>query len=197
MTDHRRRRRLATGAALVGASFLAARRPEVAHREERVFRAANDLSDRVRIPIRAVMQAGTFVTVPTVAAIAWAAHRRPLARALALGGTATWLLAKPLKRLGGRERPAAVLEGVVTLREHIGGDLGWPSGHTAVATTLAAILASELPAVATPILAAVVAEVGFARMYVGAHLPHDIVGGVGLGLMVSAVFEPERSAHVR
>jgi undecaprenyl-diphosphatase len=125
-----------------------------------------------------------------VAALAWAAHRRPLARALAVGGSATWLLAKPLKRLGGRERPAAVLEDVVTLREHIGGDLGWPSGHTAVATTLAAILAPEVPPVARPILAAVVAEVGFARMYVGAHLPHDIVGGVGLGLMVSAAVPP-------
>jgi undecaprenyl-diphosphatase len=192
MIELRRRWRFATGAALVGASFLAARRPEVARHEERIFRVANDVSDRVRTPVRAVMQAGTFATVPTVAALAWAAHRRPLARALALGGTATWLLAKPIKRLGGRERPAAVLEGV-TLREHIGGDLGWPSGHTAVATTLAAILAPELPPVATPILAAVVAEVGFARMYVGAHLPHDIVGGLGLGLMVSAVVPPTSS----
>jgi membrane-associated phospholipid phosphatase len=192
MIDQRRRWRFATGAALVGASLVAARRPEIAVREERVFRVANGVSDRVRPPVRAVMQAGTFVTVPSVAAIAWAAHRRPLARALALGGTATWLLAKPLKRLGGRGRPAALLEGV-TLREHIGGDLGWPSGHTAVATTLAAILAPELPAVATPVLAAVVAEVGFARMYVGAHLPHDIVGGLGLGLMVSAVVRPMSS----
>jgi membrane-associated phospholipid phosphatase len=192
MTDQRRRWRFAAGAVLVGASLVAARRPEIAVREERVFRVANGISDRVRPPVRAVMQAGTFVTVPSVAAVAWAASRRPLARALALGGTATWLLAKPLKRLGGRARPAAILEGV-TLREHIGGDLGWPSGHTAVATTLAAILAPELPTVATPVLAAVVAEVGFARMYVGAHLPHDIVGGVGLGLMVSAVVRPASS----
>ncbi len=189
MSDLRRRWRFATGGALVGASLVTARRSEIAAREERVFRAANGVSDRVRTPVRAVMQAGTFATVPTVAAIAWAAHHRPLARALALGGTATWLLAKPLKRLGGRARPAGILEGVA-LREHIGGDLGWPSGHTAVATTLAAILAPELPDAATPILAAVVAEVGFARMYVGAHLPHDIVGGVGLGLMVSAVVPP-------
>ena len=187
MTDQRRRWRFVTGAALVGASFLAARRPEVARHEEGVFRAANGVSDRVRTPVRAVMQAGTFATIPAVSAVAWAAHRPRLARALALGGTATWLLAKPLKRLGGRERPAAVLDSGVTVREHIGGDLGWPSGHTAVATTLAAILAPELPAVATPILAAVVAEVGFARMYVGAHLPHDVIGGAGLGLIVSSV----------
>jgi membrane-associated phospholipid phosphatase len=38
-------------------------------------------------------------------------------------------------------------------------------------------------------------------MYVGAHLPHDIVGGAGLGLMLSAVLGertiPGRRDHVR
>ena len=193
MTDPRRRWRLAAGAALTGVSLLAARRPEVTAGEERIFRAANAVSDRVRAPVRAVMQVGTFVTVPTVAAIAWAAHRRSLATALALGGTASWLAAKTLKRVGGRARPAGALAEVV-LRERITGELGWPSGHTAVATTLAAILAPELPAAATPALAGIVAVVGFGRMYVGAHLPHDIVGGAGVGLIVSAVFvdRPDR-----
>jgi membrane-associated phospholipid phosphatase len=27
---------------------------------------------------------------------------------------------------------------------------------------------------------------GFGRMYVGAHLPHDLVGGLGLGMMISS-----------
>jgi undecaprenyl-diphosphatase len=174
------------GAALVGASLAAARRPGIAAGEERIFRAANGVTDRVRTPVRAVMQAGTFGTVPAVALIAWVALRRPLARSLALGGTAAWLLAKAAKPVGGRERPAGVLEDV-TIREHIAGDLGWPSGHTAVATTLAGILAPELPG-STPLLAGIVGAVGFGRMYVGAHLPYDVVGGAGLGLIVSAVF---------
>jgi membrane-associated phospholipid phosphatase len=33
----------------------------------------------------------------------------------------------------------------------------------------------------------VVAATGFGRMYVGAHLPLDLVGGAGLGLMVTSV----------
>ena len=194
-----RRWRFVAGAALVGASLAAARRPEIAVREERIFRAANGAGDRIRTPVRALMQAGTFATVPAVAAVAWDAHRRPLARSLALGGTSAWLLAKALKPLGGRARPAGILVDV-TLREHISGNLGWPSGHTAVATTLAAILASELPDTARPALIAVVGAVGFGRMYVGAHLPHDIVGGAGLGMMVSAAFErraPGAGDHVR
>jgi membrane-associated phospholipid phosphatase len=196
MSDPHGRWRFIAGAVLVGASLAAARRPGIAEREESVFRAANGVSDRVRTPVREVMQAGTFATVPAVSAVAWIAGNRRLARSLAVGGTAAWLLAKALKPVGGRARPSGVLEDV-TLREHIAGDLGWPSGHTAVATTLAAILAPELPDAATPALVALVGTVGFGRMYVGAHLPHDIVGGAGLGLMVSAVFEPGRPAHVR
>ena len=196
MSGSRRAWRFVVGAGLVGASLVAARRPEIAAREEGIFRAANGVTDGVRIPVRALMQAGTFGTVPAVAAVAWLMGNGRLARSLALGGTAAWLLAKAAKPVGGRARPAGVLEDV-TLREHIAGDLGWPSGHTAVATTLAAILAPELPDAATPALVGIVGAVAFGRMYVGAHLPYDIVGGAGLGLMLSALFERGRPANVR
>ena len=42
----------------------------------------------------------------------------------------------------------------------------------------------------TPVLAGVVAWVGFGRMYVGAHLPHDLIGGAGLGMVLSALLPP-------
>jgi membrane-associated phospholipid phosphatase len=135
------------------------------------------------------MQAGTVGTVPAVSVLAILAGRKRLAAGLAVGGTIAWMGAKLAKPFGGRARPQGVLPNV-TLREGIEGDLGWVSGHTAVATTLAFIAGEELPRAARPVLAAIVGTVGFGRMYVGALLPHDVVGGAGLGLMISAVIPP-------
>ena len=179
--------RFALGTGLFLASRAEAKLGRLPAYEERIFRATNGASDSIRVPVRAVMQAGTFVTVPIVAAIAFLAGRRRLAAKLLVGGTIAWFGAKAAKPLGGRERPKGVLGGDVVLREKIEGDLGWVSGHTAVATTLAFAAGEELPGWTRPVLGGVVGAVGFGRMYVGAHLPHDIVGGAGLGMMISSL----------
>lgn len=180
------------GAALFEGSRLLARRAEVSPLEERIFRAANEADEDLRVPVRAVMQAGTFATVPATAVVAWLAHRRRLAAELAVGGTAAWLLAKVAKPMAGRARPSGVLPDVVT-RERIGGDLGWVSGHTAVATTLGLTAVSSVPRWCRPLVGGVVATTGFGRMYVGAHLPLDLVGGAGLGMMIAALVRVRRS----
>ncbi|MGZ4132284.1 MAG: phosphatase PAP2 family protein [Actinomycetota bacterium] len=181
--------RFAAGGALVFLSWSEARRAQVPSYEERLFRVANDAPDEIRLPVRAVMQAGTYGTVPAVAILAFLRGRRRLGATLFVGGTAAWLGAKALKRAGGRERPAGVFADV-RIREDIAGDLGWPSGHTAVAGTLAFVAADALPGAPRSALGAVVAATGFGRMYVGAHLPHDLVGGAGLAMMLSAVLPP-------
>jgi membrane-associated phospholipid phosphatase len=191
MADRGRRARrdlalFLAGAALFEGSRLLARREGIEPVEEEIFRAANDASDAIRTPVRAVMQMGTFGTVPAVAAVAFLAGDRRLAAALGVGGTAAWLLAKVAKPLGGRARPAALLPDVRT-REGIAGDLGWVSGHTAVATTIACTAWRATPRWSHPVLAGGAAATAFGRMYVGAHLPLDLVGGAGLGLMVSAL----------
>jgi len=153
--------------------------------EERLFRAINDLGDGPSIPLRAVMQLGALGAVPVAGFVAVLAGRRNLALRLAVGGAAAWAGAKLVKRTVGRGRPAA-LHDSVHLRGAQDDDLGWISGHAAVATTLALTAASELPA-AAGLLAAVPLVVGFARIYVGAHEPLDVVGGVGFGMMIAAV----------
>jgi membrane-associated phospholipid phosphatase len=185
----RRLGRFTLGAGLFLVSLAEARRDRLPDYEERVFRTVNRASERIRVPVRAIMQAGTFATVPAVSALALVTGRRRLAARLAVGGTIAWVGAKLVKPFGGRARPQGVLPDV-TIREGIEGDLGWVSGHTAVATTLALVAAEELPPTARPLLVGIVGSVGFGRMYVGAHLPHDVVGGAGLGLMISATIPP-------
>jgi membrane-associated phospholipid phosphatase len=53
-------------------------------------------------------------------------------------------------------------------------------------TALALVAAPWLPRWGRWALLAAVAVVFLARMYVGAHLPLDMVGGAGLGLAVGA-----------
>jgi membrane-associated phospholipid phosphatase len=174
-----------TGLALLeGSRILAIRRP-LDPLEERVFRTANEASDELRIPVRAVMQAGTFATVPAAAAVIWRSGRRRLATEVAATGSAAWLLAKAAKPLAGRPRPQGMLENVTT-RESIAGDLGWVSGHVAVSTALGVTLWPAVPRSVRPILVGLVLTTGFGRMYVGAHLPADLVGGAGLGMMCGA-----------
>jgi membrane-associated phospholipid phosphatase len=185
----------AAGAALFEGSRLLARRKDVDEAEEAIFRAVNEAPDELAVPVRSVMQMGTFITVPITAAVALLAGRRELAAALALGGTAAWVFAKQAKPLGGRPRPAVLLDDVRT-RERIEGDLGWVSGHTAVATTIAATTWVGGPRWLRPFLVGGAATTAYGRIYVGAHLPLDLVGGAGLGMMISAVVRrllPDRS----
>ena len=174
------------GAVLFESSRMLARRAGVDPLEEEIFRSANDGPDALTIPVRSVMQMGTFGSVPAVSAVALLAGKPRLAAALGVGGTGAWVLAKQAKVLGGRPRPEGVLMDVRT-REKIDGDLGWLSGHTAVATSIAITAWPATPRWSHPLLAAGTLTTAFGRMFVGAHLPLDLVGGAGLGMMVSAV----------
>jgi len=98
--------RVAAGSAMLAVSYAEVRRSEISVYEEWLFRAANDADDRLRVPVRAVMQAGTFITVPAVAVVAFVTGRRAVAlRVLAALGPAG---RSPRGRVGaGAPAPAA------------------------------------------------------------------------------------------
>jgi undecaprenyl-diphosphatase len=157
----------------------------VAPEEERVFRAINDLPDSLFPAVYAVMQCGNLAAVFVTSAIAARTGRRRLAVTTAVTGTAVWGACKLVKPLIGRGRPADELGGVHQRGTKERG-LGFPSGHSAVATTLAVLIAPELPRPLAPLPYLIAAAVGGARIYVGAHLPLDVAGGVAIGLAAGA-----------
>jgi undecaprenyl-diphosphatase len=124
---------------------------------------------------------GLFGSLVVVAVIYVVTRQRRLTlAALAASQLAFWS-AKWIKGLVSRGRPAALLVDV-KLRERATG-VGYVSGHTAVAFALATVLAPSLPRPWRPVAFAVASVVAFARVYSGAHLPLDVIGGVGLGVL--------------
>jgi membrane-associated phospholipid phosphatase len=172
-------------AVLIGTAVLA-RRPR-SQTETHVFRLANGLPDRAYSAIWVPMQYGTFATVPVAAAVALAGRRPRLALAIGAGGTAAWVLAKAVKPIVDRGRPSSLVEGVVQ-RGAEKGDRGFPSGHAAVSAVLTVVAWPYLSDGRRGQAVALSAFVPFARMYVGAHLPLDLVGGSALGFAIGCAF---------
>ncbi len=165
-------------------TLLAVADDEVDALEQAMFRVFNELPDVVEPMLWLVMQLGSIVAVPVVALVLLWRNRRPLARDVALAGVAGWLLSFWAKELIGRARPGDLLAEIVMRGGHAG--LGYPSGHSTVAAAMAAVIAPHLPTRARRALWAAVGLVGIGRLYVGAHLPLDVLGGWLLGWAVGS-----------
>jgi glycosyltransferase 2 family protein len=176
--------RVLVGGLVVTAGALAARHGHVFAFDANLFRLVNQLPGALGRPLLAVMQLGAVAAVPAMAAVALAARRPRLARDLALSGGLAWVLAKLVKDLVGEARPVVLLQGVV--ERALDSGLGYPSGHVAVAAAMATAAGPWLPRPARRAAWWMVWLVALGRMYAGAHLPIDVVGGAALGWAVAA-----------
>jgi undecaprenyl-diphosphatase len=177
--------RLGLGAAGLLATAGAVDRDRVGAAEARVFRAVNGLPDALYPPAWVVMQLGAFGAVPAAAAAAWRAGDGELAGRLLLSGTGAWAMAKLVKQVVRRPRPADLLPGTRGRGRDAAG-LGYLSGHAAVAAALGAAALPRLGPAARGLTVTAIPLVGLTRLYVGAHLPLDIAGGAALGLAADA-----------
>jgi membrane-associated phospholipid phosphatase len=179
------RARLGLGVAGLLATAGTVHRDRVGAAEARAFRAVNGLPDALYPPAWVVMQLGAFGAVPAAAAAAWRAGDGELAGRLLLGGTGAWALAKLVKQVVRRPRPADLLPGIRGRGRDAAG-LGYLSGHAAVAVALGAAALPRLGPAARALTLTAIPLVGLTRLYVGAHLPLDIAGGAALGLAADA-----------
>jgi glycosyltransferase 2 family protein len=174
--------RVVLGGAVLALTTMAIHRDFVGDREAALFRVVNELS----LPgwtwpgVWLVMQLGVIGAVPLVAVLALATRRLRLALDAVLAAGSIYLIAKLVKEFVQRGRPQTLLEEVNILGEPARG-LGYVSGHSAVAVALATVASPYLGRRGRRVAWVLAGCVCLARMYVGSHLPYDVVGGAALG----------------
>jgi membrane-associated phospholipid phosphatase len=172
---------LAGGLVLLVVSALPVDKDAVGGLETRLFR---DVNDGIRLPwfaVWTVMQLGSVIVIPLVVGGALLARRPRLAATAAVAGTIAYVMGKVVRHLVERARPDKLLTGVI-IRGAPSLGSGYLSGHTALAVTMAVVLTPYLGRGGRWAVWVLAVLVGLARMYAGAHLPLDVVGGAALGL---------------
>ncbi len=162
--------------------------------ERDVFHSINELPGWLRLVVEPVMQLGWFgsVLIAAVAAIAIGfATRHPRRGAIAglavgLAGTGGYLAARLAKHAVNRGRPGSMLE-EVRIRGAAAAGLGFPSGHSAVSAAIVLLVLPYLIWRWRWALLALPLVVAFARIYVGAHLPLDVVAGLAIGALCASI----------
>lgn len=169
-------------------TFALARDRRVGAWEQVGMRRVNGLPERLHYPLWVVMQAGTAGAPVVAGGLALATGRPALARRLTTSGLAAYVLAKWVKRLIRRGRPGELVTGVL-IRGRPASGHGYVSGHAAVSMALGSEAVALLRKASRPLPVVGAAVVAVGRVYVGAHLPLDAVGGAALGWAIS------RTAH--
>ena len=155
--------------------------------EHRTYSAINGLPDALAPFVWPPMQFGSLISPFVLGAVAYWRNRRPEpATSIIAAGFAAWITAKGMKKLVGRGRPHDFdSETNLRLWTEIDGSLGFVSGHAAVAMAAAGIIHRYVSPRLGAAAYGLAGIVGFSRIYAGAHLPIDVLGGAALGVLVS------------
>ncbi len=149
--------------------------------EEAWFTFFNDLPRALGLPLEVVMPLGTSIGALVLVGVAVGLRRLRLALAAFLAWALGRAASAALKAAVDRPRPPELLVDVA-LRQERPFDQAFPSAHTTGAVALALVAGWAFPRLRWPALVVAVL-VALARMYVGVHLPLDLVGGAALGLL--------------
>ena len=150
------------GLAVLVACALVARHGTTGPLEQRVFRAVNGLPDALSPVMRRAQLLGVLAVGPVVGLIALVARRWRLAVAAFVVTVGKLLAERIVWHFVHRERPGTTIPGAIVRGNTPITGVSFVSGH-------------------------VVALVAFARVYLGAHAPLDVLGGFALGLAVGGM----------
>jgi membrane-associated phospholipid phosphatase len=154
--------------------------------EAAAFRIINGFPSLIYWPAWVVMQLGNLIAVPAVAVVALLFRRYRLAIAALIVGIGKWYSSRLLKDVFLRERPASVLSDVV-LRDAPAAGQAFVSGHAVIAVGLAVVVNPYVGRKWRIVVWALALLVCVARVFVGAHLPLDVVGGAAAGWAIGTV----------
>jgi membrane-associated phospholipid phosphatase len=151
-----------------------------------LFHAINGLPDVPAAVWWPVMQFGALGGAAAVT-VALLAFRRPrLALAFGVSSGLAWFATDVFKSVIDRARPFDL--GIdVAIRGAKATGSGFPSGHSATAFAGAIVLVFVLTGWWRVVPFVIAVLVGVARIYVGAHLPLDVLGGAGVGVFIGVV----------
>ncbi len=166
--------RLAAVAALGAAGGRLAEPDETARRV--VSGRRSELLDRT---VPTLTDLGSTYAALGAGAALWAGGKRKLARDVVGASMLAWGLAQAMKPLFSRPRPYEAGDVDLLVRKPAG--RSYPSGHPAVAAAIVTVTRDEVAGPVRPLLARIPRFVAFSRVYVGAHYPTDVIGGLLLG----------------
>lgn len=172
----------------MGGGFLAAvsaRRPTAL--ERRLFVRLNRGGEWP--VLRAPQQLGTPWALPSLAVYGFVTHRPELAVSAALALPLEKATELTLRGLTGRPRPARLVAGTELHDDAPVEGAAFPSGHAAIATCAAMLLAPYLPRWLRPVPGFVAAATTYTRVHQGAHYPTDGLGGVLQGVALASLLQ--------
>jgi undecaprenyl-diphosphatase len=175
------------GLLLFAACALGARSGSVGGAERRVFEAINGLPDALEPAAFGAQFLGTLAIGPLVALVALLLRRPRLAIAALLVTILKLVSERIVWRMVERSRPGVTEPEVIVRAGTPMTGASFVSGHVVLLTGLATVVTPYLRGRwrLTPWIGVTV--IGFARIYLGAHNPLDVAGGLGLGLAIGSL----------